>query len=70
MKSLMIFLNKLITKVCKLFGKNGSVYPGYIIYDILKQKKILEKIKYQKMVIAITVSSCKGSTTDLFNLIL
>lgn len=70
MKSLMIFLNKLITKVCKLFGKNGSVYPGYIIYDILKQKKILEKIKYPKMVIAITGSSGKGSTTDLVNRIL
>ena len=70
MKSLMIFLNKLITKVCKLFGKNGSVYPGYIIYDILKQKKILEKIKYPKMVIAITGSSGKGSTTDLINHIL
>ena len=66
----MIFLNKLITKVCKLFGKNGSVYPGYIIYDILKQKKILEKIKYPKMVIAITGSSGKGSTTDLVNRIL
>lgn len=67
---LMIIINKLITKICKLFGKNGSVYPGYIIYDVLSQKKILEKIKYPKYVIAVTGSSGKGSTTDLINHIL
>lgn len=67
---LMIIINKLITKICKLFGKNGSVYPGYIIYDVLRQKKILEKIKYPKYVIAVTGSSGKGSTTDLINHIL
>lgn len=66
----MIFINKFITKACKLFGKNGSVYPGYIIYDVLKQKKILENIKYPKTVIAVTGSSGKGSTTDLINHIL
>jgi len=70
MVSLMIFINKLVTFVCKLFGKNGSVYPGYIVYDVLRQKKILEKIKYPKYVIAITGSSGKGSTTDLVNHIL
>lgn len=68
--SIMIFINKMITKICKLFGKNGSVYPGYIIYDIFKQKKILENIKYPKYVIAVTGSSGKGSTTDLINHIL
>ena len=68
--SLMIFINKFITKVCKLFKRNGSVYPGYIIYDILKQKKILEKVKYPKYVIAVTGSSGKGSTTDVINHIL
>lgn len=68
--SIMIIINKLITKICKLFGKNGSVYPGYIIYDVLRQKKILEKIKYPKYVIAVTGSSGKGSTTDLINHIL
>ncbi len=66
----MIFVNKMITKVCKLFGKNGSVYPGYIIYDILRQKKVLESVKYPKYVIAVTGSSGKGSTTDLINHIL
>jgi len=68
--SIMIFINKLITKICKLFKKNGSVYPGFIIYDILKQKKILESVKYPKIVIAITGSSGKGSTTELINHIL
>ena len=68
--SFMIFINKLITKVCKLFGKNGSVYPGYIVYDILKQKKVLENVKYPELVIAVTGSSGKGSTTDLINQIL
>ena len=65
-----IFVNKLITKVCKLFGKNGSVYPGYIIYDVLKQKDVLNKVKYPKIVVAVTGSSGKGSTTDLINHIL
>ena len=67
---LMIFINKLVTKVCKLFGKNGSVYPANIVYWHLKQRDILEKIKYPKYVIAVTGSSGKGSTTDLINHIL
>jgi len=65
-----ILLNKLITKICKLFRKNGTVYPGYVIYDIFRQRHILEKIKYPKYVIAVTGSSGKGSTTDLINHIL
>ena len=65
-----IFLSKFITFICKLFGKNGSVYPGYIIYDGFKQKKILENVKYPKYVIAVTGSSGKGSTTQLINHIL
>ncbi len=67
---LLIFINKLVTKICRLFKKNGSVYPGYIIYDVLRQKKVLEKIKYPKFVIAVTGSSGKGSTTELVNYIL
>ena len=35
-----IFINKFVTKVCKLFGKNGSVYPGHFVYDILGQKNV------------------------------
>ena len=65
-----VFINKLVTKVCKLFGKNGSVYPGHFVYDILGQKDVLDKVKYPKLVIAVTGSSGKGSTTDLINHIL
>ena len=67
---LMIFINKFVTWVCKLFGKNGSVYPGNIVYWHLKQRNILEQIKYPKYVIAVTGSSGKGSTTNLINHIL
>ena len=65
-----IFLNKLVTKVCQLFHKNGTVLPGNVVYDWFGQKKILEKIKYPKYVIAVTGSSGKGSTTDLIHHIL
>ncbi len=65
-----VLVNKLVTKACKLFGRNGSVYPGYILYDILKQEDVLNKVKYPKLVIAVTGSSGKGSTTDLINHIL
>lgn len=65
-----IFLNKLVTFICHVFHRNGSVYPGFIIYDIFRQKDILEKIKYPKLVIAVTGSSGKGSTSDLINQIL
>ena len=59
-----IFINKLVTFICKLFKRQASVYPGYIVYDIFKQKKILESVKYPNIVIAVTGSSGKGSTTD------
>lgn len=65
-----IRVNKLVTKICKMFGKNGSVYPGHILYDILKQEDVLKKVKYPELVIAVTGSSGKGSTTDLINHIL
>ena len=68
--TIMIILCRLITRICKLFGKNGSVYPGYVIYDLLKQHTILEKVKYPEFVIAISGSSGKGSTTELVNHIL
>ena len=28
-----------------MFKRNGSVYPGYILYDVLKQKDVLSKVK-------------------------
>ena len=68
--SSLVRINKLVTKVCKTFKRNGSVYPGYILYDVLKQKDALSKVKFPKYVIAITGSSGKGSTTDMINHIL
>lgn len=68
--SILIMINKFVTWVCKLFKRNGSVYPGFIIYDVLRQKKVLELVKYPKYVIAITGSSGKGSTTQvLYNIL-
>ncbi len=70
MLSLSIIVSKFITFLCKIFKKNGTVYPGYFVYDILRQPHILEKVKYPKYVIAVTGSSGKGSTTELINHIL
>jgi UDP-N-acetylmuramyl tripeptide synthase len=63
LRAFQIELNKLITLICKIFKKNGSVFPGSITYNI--NQRILEKIKYPKYVIAVTGSSGKGSTTSL-----
>lgn len=63
LRAFQIELNKLISFVCKIFKKNGSVFPGSITYNI--NQKILEKIKYPKYVIAVTGSSGKGSTTSI-----
>lgn len=61
--SLLILLNKLITKVCKLFGREASVFPASIVRKF--DKDILSKIKYPKYVIGVTGSSGKGSTTSM-----
>lgn len=58
-----ILLCKSITTVCNLFGRDGSVFPGSIIYKF--NKRILEKIKYPKNVVVVTGSSGKGSTVSL-----
>ena len=39
MIGLSILLNKLASKTCKLFKRNGSQFPGYLIYDVLRQMK-------------------------------
>ena len=61
--TILIIYNRLITLICKLFKKNGSVFPGSLVRK--HDKNILKKIKYPKYVIGITGSSGKGSTTSL-----
>ena len=60
--TILIIYNKLITQICKIFKRNGSVFPGSIIKK--HNPNILNKIKYPKYVIGITGSSGKGSTTN------
>lgn len=61
--SFLILINKLATLICKIFRKNGSVFPGSLVVPM--DKHILKKIKYPKYVVGVTGSSGKGSTTSL-----
>lgn len=63
MKTIQIIINKLVTYICKLFHKNGSVLPGAIAYFF--NHNILDEINYPKYVIGVTGSSGKGTTTNL-----
>ena len=60
--TLLIIYNRLITFICKLFRRNGSVFPGSIIYK--HDKDVLKKLKYPKYVVGVTGSSGKGSTVS------
>ena len=57
--TIQILTCKLITNVCKLFKKNGTVYPGSVALKM--NGKVLESIKYPKYVIGVTGSSGKWS---------
>lgn len=61
---LAVFVCKLVTKLCRVLGRNGSVYPGEIVFDFI-DRNVLDKIKYPPLVIAVTGSSGKGSTTEV-----
>lgn len=63
LRAFQIELNKLLTWICKVFHKNGSVFPGSITYNI--NQKILEKIKYPKYVIGVTGTAGKGTTINI-----
>ena len=60
---IVILTCKLVNKLSKLLGHEGSVIGGY--YALKLDKKILSKIKYPKYVIGITGSSGKSSSTEL-----
>ena len=59
--TLLIIYNKLIYRICRIFKRDGSVFPGSLVKK--HDKNILKKIIYPKYVIGITGSSGKGSTT-------
>ena len=63
-KFIAIFINKFITKICKIFKYNGSQFPGSIVYDYI-DKDILSKIEYPKITIAVTGSAGKGSACQI-----
>ncbi len=64
---LAILVNRLIYFICRLLRpilkKDGSVTPGYYAAKI--DNHILDKLEYPQLIIGITGSSGKGSTTSL-----
>jgi len=64
----LVLINRFVTFLCKLIGKNGGQWPGSIVYRI--DEKALTYIKYPKYVIAVTGSSGKGSTCTIIRHIL
>lgn len=62
-KFIAILACKLINKISKLLGHEGSVIGGY--YALKLDKNILRKIKLPQYVIGITGSSGKSSSTEL-----
>mgnify|MGYP002620845655 CR=1 FL=1 len=63
MFNLGVLVCKVVSKISKLFGHEGSVIGGSYAFKI--DKDILKKVKYPKYIIGVTGSSGKGSTTEL-----
>ncbi len=64
----LILMTKLLGIGCKIFGKNGSVFPGSVLFR--HDKNALNKLIYPKYVIGVTGSSGKGSTVNVIAKIL
>lgn len=66
-QTIAILVDKLVAKFFKLIGSftkyDGSVLPG--CYATMIDRHILDKIKYPPLIIGVTGSSGKGSTTAL-----
>lgn len=58
-----IVICRLVTNICHLFRRDGTVFPGRCVLAI--HKRVLDKIVYPKYVIAVTGSSGKGSTVSM-----
>ncbi len=67
-KTISILIGKLILKLGLLLKKNMSVFPGHIALKL--NKNILGDFILPSVIIAVTGSSGKGSTTKLINNIL
>ena len=61
--TLSIWICKVISFTCHIFKKDGSVFPGSIIYKI--NPNALDKLKYPNNVLIVTGSSGKGSTVSM-----
>lgn len=61
--TLAILICKFVTKVCKIFKKNGTVFPGERVLKLIKNP--IDKIKYPKYVVIVTGSSGKGSSVSM-----
>ena len=67
---LAVLLSKTINFICHVFNKKGNQLPGYFIYDVFLDHKVLERVKYPKYFIAVTGSSGKGTTCSLLKHVL
>lgn len=62
MKIISIIVGKIVLFLCELIGR-GSAFPGEFTYKL--NKNILKDLEKPKLIIAVTGSSGKGSTTKI-----